>query len=533
MERNDGRPDLLRIWDGSTFETWSWDDWRERSLRFAAGLRALGVHPGERVACILVNSPAACSAVLGTWLSGGCLLSFPLPARGMQMERYLGQLRRLIAQAQPELLLVDRGVASGLQAADLGVRVIAFEDITGPRDFEPAYPSAETAVFVQYSSGSTNEPKGCVLSAGAIARQLEMSAAAVELDPERDVGVGWLPFSHDMGLFGALMLTYWNGRRLVQGTPERFLTQPWSWFQDCARFGATTGATPSFALALAGRTAELLGPEPVPMRRMIVGGERVNAPAIAQACEVLGGNRLPLSAVMPAYGLAEAVLAVTMTPLGSGPRFLNVDRGQATLAEQHGDEGAELSAATLVSAGPPLPGNTITIDGPDQFGEILVQGPTLASGYLDDPALTQSKFTPDGLRTGDIGFLHDDHLFIAGRVDDLMTIAGRNIYARDLEDCVSVIPGVRPGGCGIVDVPSGEGTRLVAVIEPTDHHPEFSVLAETILEQTRAVAGVGIDDFVFVPRGTLPKTPSGKVQRFRCREIAVESKDDTVVRVRA
>jgi len=145
----------------------------------------------------------------------------------------------------------------------------------------------------------------------------------------------------------------------------------------------------------------------------------------------------------------------------------------------------------------------------------------LAEGYLDAPQATAERFTTGGLRSGDLGFMHEGRLYITGRIDDLMTVAGRNVYARDLEAAISEVAGLRPGGYAIVDLDDG-GTRLVAVVEPRANHPDLSVMAADIAASVRASAGVMLDGCLFVERGRLPKTPSGKVQRFRCRELAAD-----------
>ena len=136
----------------------------------------------------------------------------------------------------------------------------------------------------------------------------------------------WLPLSHDMGLFGCLGLTYWTGHRLVLGTPQRFLSQPGSWLEDCALYGATVSAAPNFALDVAARVASVRMPPPSPMRRLVVGGEHVHAGTLLRAAQVLGNGTFKLSALIPAYGLAEAVLAVTMSPLGGAVRHPETGR---------------------------------------------------------------------------------------------------------------------------------------------------------------------------------------------------------------
>ena len=501
LERSDGRNDMLLAWEEGGYERWSWREWYERALGFAGGLRRSGLQPGDRVAHLLENSGEACAAVIGTWLAGCRVVSMPQIARGMGPAAYTAQLRGIVAESEPGLVVAGTANVPLLEAAALGAPVLAAGALDGPRLGDPELAAASDCVFVQYSSGSTTEPKGCELSAAAIAWQLEASARALEVDPERDTSVMWLPISHDMGLFGAVLLSYWTGHRLVLGTPQRFLTRPDSWFEDCSRFGGTIAATPAFGLDLAVRLAIHRPPPPFPMRCLVVGGDRIEPSILERASEVLGES-VPPSALMPAYGLAEAVLTVAITPLGRGPHFAPDAEGRP-----------------VTSAGRALPGVELEVDG-DGVGEIVARSPSLASGYLGQPALTEARFTHRGLRTGDNGFLRDGELFVVGREDDLMSVAGRNVYARDIELALANVPGVRPAGCAVVDLPAGAAPRLVAVLEPRDSGGDLRALARHISSASVEAVGVGIDECVFLPRGAFPKTPSGKLQRYRCRAIA-------------
>ncbi len=522
LDRASARAALLSAWDEDGYKSWSWDQWRERAFRFAGGLRREGVQPGDRVAFVLTNAPAICAGVLGAWLAGACVVSVPLISRGMDLDEYLALLRRIIAQSQPTVFIAEARFAEAVDDGQLGCRVVACEEIDLAAPATPILCTDDDTVFVQYTSGSTSEPRGCVLTAGAILRQLKMLERALQIDPERDVGVVWLPLSHDMGLFGCLLLTYWTGHPLVLGTPERFLRKPSSWFEDCGLFGATISAAPSFALDRAARVAEAVPPPPFRLQRLVVGSDRVEANTLKRATSVLGHQRLSPTALAPAYGLAEAVLAVTMTPVGEGPTILRLDRRALEDGEVEVAPSAAPANATveLVSAGYPLPGNRVKIiPGDKAVGEIVVSTSSAAAGYLGAPAATAERFGADGLRTCDLGFVQDGRLYVTGCSDDLMVVAGRNVYARDIEAAVAGIPGLRAGGCSIVDVHNDGLPRLTALIEPSANHPDFGVMAGDVAAAARAAVGVTIDQCVFLEPGRLPKTPSGKVQRFRCREL--------------
>jgi acyl-CoA synthetase (AMP-forming)/AMP-acid ligase II len=160
--------------------------------------------------------------------------------------------------------------------------------------------------------------------------------------------------------------------------------------------------------------------------------------------------------------------------------------------------------------------------GTEHVGEIRVSSASLADGYLGQRDLTAERFTSDAVLTGDIGFVLDDELFVTGRLDDLITIAGRNVYARDIEAALGSVGGIRPGMCAVIPLESDNGTRIVAVMEPLADHGDLTVLARRTSDAARRAAGVRIAECVFLPEGAFPKTPSGKVRRFRSAELAAD-----------
>lgn len=456
----------------------------------------------------------------------------------MSPEAYVRQLALIVKDAEPIVMCADGDLVGLLADAQLPVRVVAYEQLERAAATVEALQSMDRPAVIQYSSGSTGAPKGCVLSAGSIAWQLDALQRALEIDPDVDVGVVWLPLSHDMGLFGCLLLSYWTGHPLVLGTPQRFLTQPHTWLQDCAHFGATLTATPPFGIAFATRVVRRLPAATSPMRRVIIGGERIE-PSVLDAAEPLAPWGFSRSTLVPAYGLAEAVLAVTMAPLERGPRVVEVDsddlaQGRVTLADPDADSdrGGAFATTAITSVGSPLAGVTVTAGDSGEVGQIHVESPGLADGYFNDPIRTAERFESSRLNTRDLGFIIDDELYVTGRADDLMTIAGRNVYAHEIESAIAALDGVRAGNCAVVDVAGSRTRRVVAILEPRDHHLELGLLAGSVGATALQASGVRIEECVFLPRGQLPKTPSGKIQRYRCREIAGDPMPGTGIRIR-
>jgi acyl-CoA synthetase (AMP-forming)/AMP-acid ligase II len=366
-----------------------------------------------------------------------------------------------------------------------------------------------------------------MLTTRAIERQLDILAEGLELDPARDQTVAWLPLSHDMGFFGCLMLSFAKGMRLAMSSPERFLRAPRTWFGDCARVQATMTVAPNFALDLAARAARR-SPPPArfPMRTCILGGERIEATTLDAATAALGPYGLTPATLLPAYGLAEAVLAVTMARVPDPPTTLTLDGpslARGVVCPPDGD------ARRLVAAGRPLRGVSVRIDGEEGgVGEICIRTPSLASGYVDNPEETSARFVGGELRTRDLGFVRDDELYVVGRLDDMLCVAGRNVWARDIEAAISSCGAARPGSAALVDV---AGTRLVLLVEPpkgaTDHEAVGCESSRVAVE----TAGLKPDECLVLPPGTLPKTPSGKIQRFRCRSIAANQTVEPLARV--
>jgi fatty-acyl-CoA synthase len=537
---DDPRPgrEHLSVWNGSGFTTLTWDDWRTRGAEVAGALRRLGVQPGDRVGCLLTNRPEVCAAVLGVWMAGGTVVSIPIIARGMSPEAYMQQIRTVRAEVGADLVLMEAQYGALLDPDALGGRSVAYEDLSGAPLRELTPPADGEVAFVQYSSGSTSDAKGCMLTGRAIRRQLVALGEALELDPEVDRGASWLPLSHDMGFFGALMQSLWNGIHVAIGPPERFLRSPGSWARDWVDFDANLTATPNFALDLLARRRQGAAAGPLPMRKLVIGGERVEPSTLARVTLALARDGFDATSLTPAYGLAECVLAVTMKPIGTDPRVLTVARealadGRLELVD---GEAAGPQTTTLVSSGRPVGDAELRIAGDGEVGEICVRSSNLTCGYVNRPDLNAARLADGELRTGDAGFLHDGELYVTGRLDDMLSIHGRNIYARDVEVALSdAEEGIRRGTCVLLDVADGGLSRVLLLTEPASDVAavgELDLLAQRIADAALRETGIHLDECAFVARGKLPKTPSGKVKRFRCRELIEGDGEGILARVR-
>ena len=508
----------------------SWAECVSDARRTASALRLHGVGPRVPVACVLTNSLEACTTLMAIWFAGGRVISLPGLGRGMDLSDYVGLLVKACEQAGAELLIVDEEFRQYLDTSDrVRATVLSYQLLKPGVLCDPDPPGDDEVAFVQYSSGSTGDPKGCMISTRAIAAQLPMLIAGLDADAS-DTEVVWVPLSHDMGLFGGLLLPWVLGAELVMGTPQRFLKSPRTWLSDCAEFRGTITVVPNFALDMVVRRATGFRPTArAPLRACVVSSERIEWRSLLAASRTLGEHGLTWQTLVSAYGLGEATLAVTMSRPGELSRIV-VEQDHLLEGEVVPIDCPGRLPISVTGVGRPLPGASVRIADGAEVGEILVSSPSLATGYVDAPAHTRSRFADGELRTGDIGFIRDGQLYVVGRTDDVMSIAGRNISARDVECRMGASEGVRPGNCVLVDVHQNGQTELVAVAEPAED-ADFDGIALRLRKIVMAGSGVRLKRCVFMRRGSLPKTPSGKIQRFRCRRVVLERSEAILCQV--
>lgn len=524
----------VSFWAGNGYQAGTWPEVVRDAECMTAGLRRAGVERGSRVAVVLTNGPHAARGLLAVWLAGGVVASLPTRVRGMDPVEYGLGLSAVCEHLGAELLLADEQTAASLpEESRPRLTVRTFESFAGSGRVEPAPPADDEPAFIQYSSGSTSAPKGCVLTPRAIANQLDLLAELVDARPG-EVGVGWLPWSHDMGLFGGLLTGWWNATEAYFSTPERFVFSPRTWFEDMARFGATITAGSPTALHLAavaaGRSRRMA--DGLRVRSCIVGAERVRWDTLRGAVARLAPHGFTEEALMPAYGMAEATLAVTATPLAEKPRFVAVDGialADGDLREVAPDDPV---ATRVVSAGPPVRGVTVSAGDAGRMGEIQVRSASLATGYHRDPERTAAQFQDGTLFTGDLGFVRDGYLYPVGRLDDLISIGGRNVYAREIESAVDGLAGVRFGSSTLVGQHDDGAFRLTLFVEVASRRVDHRGVTEQAATIAMAKAAVVLDECVFLERNALPRTPSGKIQRHRCRQLLDLGRFEPVATVR-
>ncbi|WMN03102.1 SDR family NAD(P)-dependent oxidoreductase (plasmid) [Rhodococcus erythropolis] len=483
----------------------------------------------------------------------GAVVAVPAPLPQLhEVDRALRRLRQVIADADIQVVLTTRWVIDALvavveQVPELAtLRWIATDEIPGDAASSWADPGVgpETVAFLQYTSGSTSAPRGVVVTHRNLLHNQQAIAEAMDHNPERvaasdgSMFVSWLPMYHDMGLIGPVLQTVYLGTGSVLFSPLHFLQKPERWLLAISHFRAHSSGGPNFGYELCARrvTAELSGQLDLSRWRVAFNGaEPVRAGTLRRFADAFERSGFRPEAFQPVYGLAEATLLVTGTPVHRAP----------TVLYQPTDADPAVSRE-VVGVGVPPRGVTFAIVDPEsrvergdgEVGEIWVAGDSVAAGYLNDERKTAEVFGGvllDGrggfLRTGDLGFASQGELFVAGRSRDLLIIDGKNHYPQDIELTVESAHGsVRRGCVAAFSVEVGESEErpvLVAEVTATEAD-ELDEIRAAIRYAVSAEHAIAIHDIVLIRPRTILKTSSGKIQRQACRAAYLDRELETL-----
>jgi 1-acyl-sn-glycerol-3-phosphate acyltransferase len=501
----------------------------------AAGLRARGVTAGSSVAIMLPTSLAYFTTFFGVLLAGGVPVPVYPPARRTQLEEQLRRHVRILDNTQTVVLVTvpeARHLARLVAPQVASLRGIATPDeLQSEAAARSAAPQPTDVALLQYTSGSTGDPKGVVLSHANLLASIRGMGTAGHVS-STDVFVSWLPLYHDMGLIGAWLTSLHFGFPLVVMSPLRFLARPARWLQAIHEHGGTISGAPNFGYELCLRRSdddELEGIDLASWRIAFNGAEPVSPDTVTRFAERFARFGLRPEALTPVYGLAECAVALTVPPLDRGAR---IDRVARQALARHGRaepaDHAEKHPARHVACGKPLPGHHVRIVDdagrvlPDRReGRIQFRGPSATSGYYRNPQATRELFDGDWLNTGDLGYVAEGDLFVTGRTKDLIIRAGRNLHPAELEEAVGALPAVRKGCvAAFASTDAASGTeRLVIVAETRETDQDVrDRLIRTVNETTVDLVGTPPDEIVLAPPGTVPKTSSGKIRRAATRE---------------
>lgn len=419
--------------------------------------------------------------------------------------------------------------------------------------WDPPDVHGDTLAFLQYTSGSTGTPKGVMLDHANLLHNSALIAYAFE-HTRSGLGVFWLPSYHDMGLIGGILQPLYVGRPNILMSPMAFLQKPFRWLSAISRFGGTTSGGPNFAYDLCVRKITAEQKQTLDLSSWTVafnGAEPVRAETIEAFCEAFGPCGFRREAFYPCYGLAEATLIVSGGYAKNPPVIRWFDTAALSRNQVVDANPEEEGVRALVGCGETLPDqkiviadpDTLTQCEPDRVGEIWVKGPSVAKGYWQQPEATQRTFRAflkdvgDGpfLRTGDLGFMKDGELFVAGRIKDLLILRGVNVYPQDIELSVQQAhPHLLPD-CGAAFTVEIDGQERLVVVQ--ELHRRYRDDVEEVFQAIRrAVAeehDLPVEAIVLVQAGSIPKTSSGKIQRHACRAGFLEGTLEVVAQWQA
>jgi acyl-CoA synthetase (AMP-forming)/AMP-acid ligase II/aryl carrier-like protein len=398
-------------------------------------------------------------------------------------------------------------------------------------------PAPDDLAFIQFSSGSTSEPKGVMLTHGNLIANTQ-GATAVGKYGDQDVTLSWMPLTHDMGLIGFYLMQFANRVHVNLMPTELFVRRPLLWLQLASKKRVTITCSPNFGyrhfLKVLGER-RLEGVDLSAIRQIYNGAEPISVALCNEFMSALAYTGLRRQAMFPVYGLAEASLAVTFPEPGADFRWMRVNRhklGVGSRIELNPPDARDV--LELVCLGRPVPNTELRIANHErapmanaEVGHILIRGASVTRGYFGDPESTALAIGADGwLDTGDLGFVHEGSLYIAGRSKEIIFVNGQNYYPYDLENIAQRAPGLdlnKIVAAGVAK-PGSQGEELVVFVlhrgSMTEFLPTAAAVNRLINEHT------GLEVAQVIPTKRIPKTTSGKVQRHLLGASYIEGEFD-------
>ncbi len=560
------RPHVYLHEEDDATRTISYGDLLREATAVARGLEARGLEHGRSVALMLPTSEDFFSCFFGILFAGGVPVPIYPPLRADQIEEYARRQSGILRNAEAQFLItfrraeiLGRLLRPGVPSLEAVLTPENFRRSKGngsPREAEDptqavrrarafAFLNPSRTALIQYTSGSTGDPKGVVLSHSDLLTNIRASGAAMEVC-RTDVGVSWLPLYHDMGLIASWLLCLCYGVPIAILSPLAFLRRPERWLWAIHHHRGTLSPGPNFAYELcAGKISDeaLEGLDLSCWRNAFNGAEPVSPDTIDHFAERFAPYGFRREAMMPVYGLAESTVGLCLPPVGRGPlvdvirrdRFENdgiaepVLSGSPTTGSQ--TEGARSSASPLrfVSVGRAIKGHEVKIvDGQGQpvgerrQGQLLFRGPSTTSGYFRNPQATAASLHDGWWDSGDYAYRADGEIYITGRTKDVIIKGGRNIYPHEIEEVTAQVPGIRRGCVAVFGLTDARmGTEKLVVIAETREKggPAQERIRGEVIEKVSAAVGIPPDTVVLAPPKTIPKTSSGKLRRDATRRL--------------
>ncbi|WFE98683.1 non-ribosomal peptide synthetase [Micromonospora sp. WMMD964] len=537
-EQPDRRAYLFLDRDGLERESLTFAALDRRAKAIATRVRRHAA-PGDRVLILHPPSLEYIACFFGCLYAGVVAVTAYPPNFTRRLER----IRGLVRDSSPALALTTDRISAAASA-----RFTQAEELVGfdwldtatvaddDADWCPPRIDGDSLAFLQYTSGTTGDPRGVMVSHGNLLRNAATLHDAVGYHPD-DRMVSWLPPYHDMGLIAGVLQPVHGGFEAVLLAPATFALDPFQWLQAISRYGGTTSYAPDFAYNLCTDRIDeerRAGLDLSTWTSAVLGAEPTRVDTLRRFAAMFADCGFRPEAFRSGYGLAESTLAVTITR--AAPAEFDVsagalERGEITPATEETDR------RRLVSVGPGIDPeqSVVVVDAADrrlltagEVGEIWVRGPSVAQGYWRRPEQTRETFqarvtTGEGpfLRTGDLGFVHDGELYVTGRIKDMIIVRGRNLYPQDVERCaVAGHPALRSGlaAAAGLDTSAGEQLLVVAEVRRDATEPDVDGIVAAIRQAVTAEFEVAVHAVVLVRAGTLPRTSSGKVQRHAAKQ---------------
>jgi len=527
--------------------------------RCAAELARRGVPASGRVALMLPTSRAFFVSYAGILLAGATPVPIYPPFRADRIEEYASRQSAILNNAEVCMLLTFRRAEAVAKLLKPRVRSLAAvadaEKLIDAADkaplsapgVKPAHLTGSRArkasdiALLQYTSGSTGDPKGVVLTHANLLANMRGVGEALQLEPG-DVGISWLPLYHDMGLIGAWLTLLHYGVPLAVMSPLAFLTRPERWLHAFHKHRGTITAAPNFAYELCVRKIadkDIEGVDLSSWRAALNGAEPVNPETLERFAARFAKYGFRREAQLPVYGLAEASLGVTVPPLNRGPLIDSVERetftarGRAVPASP-----GDATAIAFVSSGKPIPGHEVLIvdangeEVPERTeGFLWFRGPSATSGYYRNEAATRELFPKQAatresgnawVDSGDRAYCADGEIYVTGRVKDIIIKGGRNLYPHEVEELAARVEGIRKGcivAFGVKNEATGTEKLVIAAESRERDAAKRAAIAAAVIEKVSGGLGLPPDRVEIIPAGSIPKTSSGKLRREETKQL--------------
>ncbi len=519
---------------------WSFAGICREAKRIGGCLQALGLSKGDRLALILSSPENFVLSFLGAVSVGMMPVPMYPPLALGRLDNYIEKAEGILRVSGAKAILTTKDLIPVLQPAFS--RLPALQNIleietlitmTSDLAISEYRAQPDEPCFLQFTSGSTSAPRGVIVTHRNLMANARGIIKSLEIDPDRDRAVSWLPLYHDMGLIGFVIATLVAQVPVVFIPTIAFVKHPGVWMETVHKYRATITFGPNFAFDLAAKRApklSRLNPDLSCLRVLGCGAEPINPKTMEIFIASFSPWGLRPTAILPSYGMAEATLAIAFDQLHRPMRKLVIDRQAyesrniALPLNGNAESWDPQKRFELVSCGRTFPGHEIKILNDKRrplpeghVGEIVFRGPSVTPGYFQNPEASRQLLQGGWLHTGDVGFILNGDLYISGRQKDLVIINGRNYPPQAIEWIVEEITGIRKGSVVAFSVNGDSTEKLIIIAETT--MTDSAELEKAIKEEIRSALGLPVHKVVLVGRGSIPKTSSGKLQRRRTKDL--------------